>query len=105
MRHVWSRTSVGLCCITVLASFPLAAGAQVSMDEEFSNDSDGSAAYEPTTRNPLNDPLLSGAPPSGWLDVRTGWMGVMEENLSTVGDHPTFPAADPGANPPEYAIL
>jgi hypothetical protein len=105
MRHVWSRASVGLCCIAALTSFPLFASAQVAWSEEFSNDQDGTAPYEPTTRNPLNDPLLDGRAPSGWNDIRNGHVGVLEENLSTVGDDASYPSADPGAATPAYGVL
>lgn len=75
--------------------------AQTSHIEEFGpGDQD---VYEPSNRDPLNDADLDGQPPLDWNDVRTGWLGVVEENL-VFGDS-GYPSADPGALTPEYAVL
>jgi hypothetical protein len=82
------------------------ASGQTAHVEEFSNDLDaGLFDYEPTSRDPLNDPFLDGIPPTDWRDIRTGHLGVIEENMSTVGDDASYPAADPGAATAQYGVL
>src|SRR5687767_6289045 len=52
--------------------------------ETFSHDQDVAVEgqdYEPSNRNPLNDPFLAGVVPPirGWEDIRNGAGGVIEE--------------------------
>jgi len=93
-----------LALFVLLCALSAPLRAQSFWEEEFSNDQDpGGDQYEPTTRDPLNDPNLAGLPPTDWRDVRLGWPGVIEENLSPLGDV-GYPLPDPGADTPEYAI-
>lgn len=76
--------------------------------EEFNNDQDpGGDNFEPETRDPFSEPDLGGLPPFSWRDIRANsGAGLMEENLSTVGDDPTYAPADiPGAATPEYGVV
>lgn len=80
--------------------------AQNTHSEEWSNDQDPIGnQYEPTGRGDLTmDPTLDGLPPVDWYDVRNGYAGVNEENLSPIGDI-GYPPPDPGAATPEYGVL
>ena len=81
--------------------------AQTIGESEF--DEPAADGFEPETRNPLGEADLGGDPPyttydfgaSGtfqdWNDIRNGWVGVIEENMSPVGDDPTYPGPDPGS--------
>jgi hypothetical protein len=102
LARVRSSGLIYLAAASVMGLPAFAPAATVAIGEEFSSDTD---AYGPTTRDPMNDPALDGAPPAGWNDVRNGFVGVVEENTSTAGDDPTYPGADPGAATPEYGIL
>jgi hypothetical protein len=106
MQSVTRYGLTGLFCgsavMVLLSLAPRVSAAVVARVDEFSSDADG---FEPTTRDLAGDPGLDGLPPGEWRDIRTGHYGVIEENMSTVGDDPSYPSADPGAATPEYAVL
>jgi hypothetical protein len=108
MRSFMRAASRGVLCsaaVAALASFPLVAQGQV-FSNEFTEGLDGNVvdAFEPETRNPLGEVDFDDTTPNNWFDIRNGWTGAIEENMVTAGDDVTYPAADPGANTPEYAI-
>ena len=65
--------------------------------------------FEPETRDPLGEADFGGVPPVtvydggaggtfiDWNDIRNGWTGVIEENMSPAGDDPSYPPTDPGS--------
>ena len=97
-------SNLSACALAVLWGALLASNvsAQDFHLEEFSNDQD--ASFEPDTRDPINEPDFDGLPPVDWNDIRNGWSGVIEENLSPVGDV-GYPPADPGATTTQYAVI
>ena len=93
-----------ITCLGVLALLATPAFSQV-YTQEFSNDVDGVGDdFEPNTRDPINEPDLGGLPPLTFNDLRNTWVGVIEENMSLVGDT-AYPSPDPGADTPEYAVV
>ena len=98
------RLTTSCSALFIAACLVTSAKAQTWL-EEFSSDLDPPLdQFEPETRNPALEPDLGGLPPAAWNDVRNGWSGVIEENLSPVGDT-LYPAPDPGALTPEYAVV
>lgn len=94
------RATTWVCmALLLLAGGASIARAQDYHLEEFSNDSD---TFEPTDRDPLNDPNLAGLPPVDWNDVRTGWLGVIEEEFVQDAGKP---GPDPGAATTQYGIV
>ena len=88
--------------LSVSALYAPAIYAQDFHEEEFSADADG-LTFEPDTRDPLSEPDLDGVPPVDWADIRTTWVGLIEENL-VLGD-PGYPGPDPGSDTPEYGVV
>jgi len=89
-------------CWVFFSALTLPVRAQDFHEEEFTEAVDD--GFEPDTRDPASEGDAGGAPPIDWNDVRNGWIGLIEENNSPVGDI-GYPAADPGANTPEYGVV
>lgn len=101
-----SRGAIFAAATFAVAGISTAANAQV-VANDFTEGLQGNAVdtFEPETRDPINEADAGGSPPVDWNDVRNGWLGVIEENMSTAGDDPSYPAPDPGALTPEYAVV
>ena len=102
MREIKWSVCVLVLLIGAVRTAPVMAHGEILLCEEFSSDPDG-LTFEPDTRNPVGEADFGGVPPFAWNDIRTGWVGVIEENL-VLGDA-GYPPADPGAVTPEYGVV
>jgi len=97
MRKLRRDMLFGVAVAAATAFTGMARG-QTFQSEEFTIDMD---SYEPTDRNPVNDPP-TGTPPNDWYDTRNDWYGVIETERQIDTNKPL---PDPGAVTSRYGIV
>ena len=106
--QVFKWNVVALLFVVFVGALSVSSASAQLYTDDFSSDQDPLGDdFEPETRDPLSEPDLGGLPPLKWRDIRAnGGAGLIEENMSPVGDDPTYAPADSlGAVTPEYAVV